>query len=76
VQFVPSSQPSELVLRQGRLLAVVATVLVPALIAIIGFDKGYPLAVIGAALLIWSLGTGAWLGYSWRWLKPGRPPIR
>ncbi len=53
------------------MLAIIATVLMPALIAIISFEKGYPLYVIGGALVIWTLGTAGWLGFNWRWLKPG-----
>jgi hypothetical protein len=53
------------------MLAICATLLMPALIAVLGLDNGYPPSVIGPALLIWGIGTGGWLGYNWRWLKPG-----
>ena len=69
--FVEASVISNLRIQQGRMLAVLAIVFMPALIAVVGFDKGYSVSVIGGGLLIWTLGTAGWLGFSWRWLKPG-----
>jgi hypothetical protein len=56
--------------QQGRTLAIVAMTLMPALIAVVGMDRGYPLAIVGGALLIWVLGTLGWVAVSWRLLKP------
>jgi hypothetical protein len=68
---VETSILNELQIRQGRMLAIVATILMPALIAVMGFDRGYPVSIIGMGLLIWAAGTACWLAFSWRWLKPG-----
>jgi hypothetical protein len=57
--------------QQGRMLAILATILVPALIVVVGIDKGYQFFVVAGALLIWNAGVAAWLAFSWRWLKPG-----
>jgi hypothetical protein len=67
---VQTMEPNPLVVRQGRMLAMLATIFVPSLIAVMGFDRGYPLETIGVGLLIWVVGTIAWIAYSWRWLKP------
>ncbi len=61
----------ELRIRQGRILAFIATILMPALIAVVGTDKGYPPAIVGAGLLIWAIGATGWLAFNWRWLKRG-----
>ena len=53
------------------MLAILATVFMPALITVVGSDRGYPFSVVAVALLIWTVGVAGWLAFNWRFLKPG-----
>jgi len=76
VQNVQTSEPSITIVRQARSLAVVASVLMPMLIALVAYENGYAPIVIAQALALWALGTVPWLGYNWRLIKPQRIAVR
>ncbi len=60
---------SDAAVRQGRVLAIVATLVVPFLIAAYGTAAGYPTSVVVPALIIWGSGTTLWLRSVWPRLR-------
>ena len=65
-------QPTETdsaTVRKGRVLAGVATTVVPFMIVWYGIASGYPSEVVAPALLIWGAGTTMWLRSIWRRLQ-------
>jgi hypothetical protein len=57
------------VLLQGRLLALVATFVVPCVITWYGTVTGHPPDVVVPALIIWGTGTTFWLRSAWPRLR-------
>ena len=60
---------SEAAVRQGRVLAILATLVVPFLIAAYGTAAGHPTNVVVPALIIWGTGTTLWLRSVWPRLR-------
>jgi hypothetical protein len=52
--------------QQGRWLAIIATCVIPGLIAWYGASAGQPADAIVIALLLWGGGTSLWLHVVWR----------